>query len=234
MTVISIEFVFGVYLQIKLIKRVMNEKAVTWEMEIYHSLVLIIHFTLSLSLQTTIYIFPDISHYTGFWWFCEVYRAIKIWGIFAISLHSFSVSVQKYIIIVYWKVNSYVVRKIETIVFWIFLSVPILWSAGLMARFPSSSPFSSAILPEVKRTLLNDTGYILGGIQLKYLEKVKFSNNYLFCDFNDSNTMNYPGATIIYFITEFYCVGQTSITMVINANIIEAFLYFKIFRFVSR
>jgi hypothetical protein len=35
-------------------------------------------------------------------------------------------------------------------------------------------------------------------------------------------------------MTEFYCVGQTSITMVINTNIVEAFLYYKIFRFANR
>ena len=196
-------------------------------MEVYHSLVLMVHFTLSLSMQTLIYIYPDISHYTRFWWFWEVYRAIKIWGIFAISWHSFSVSVQKYIVIVYWNVNSFVVRQIETIVFWIFLSFPILWSAGLMARFPSSSPFSSAILPEVKRSLPNHNMESHG--------VHNFCNGYLFCNFTDSNAMNnYPGASIIYFITEIYCVGQSSITMVINLNIIEAFLYFKIFRFASR
>ena len=221
--VISIEFVLGVYLQIKLIKRVKKEKTVTWQTEIYHSVVLIIHFTSNLFVQTLLYIFPDVSHYIGFWWICEVFRAIKIWGIFAISLHSFSVSVQKYIVIFYWKVNSYVSRKIEILVFWIFLSLPILWTAGLMARFSSSSPFSEAILPEVWRNLQNHSMEL----------KPDFFDCYLFCNFNDSNAKIYPGA-VIYFMTEFYCVGQSLATIAININVIEAFLYFKIFRLATR
>ena len=223
MAVISMEFVIGVYLQVKLIQRVKNEKAVTWKMEIYHSLVLIIHFTLSVSVQALDYIFPDVSHYAGFWWFCEVYRAIKMWGIFAISLHSFSVSVHKYIVICYWNVNSFVSRNVETLVLCIFISFPILWSAGLMARFSSSSSFSLAILPEIKRNLPNQS----------MESKDDFFNCYLFCNFNDSNAMNYPG-DFIYFMTEFYCFGQTLITMVININIMEAFLYYNIFRFANR
>jgi hypothetical protein len=202
----------------------MNEKAVTWKMEIYHSLVLIIHFTLSLSMEALNTIFPNISHSTEFWWFSEVYRFIKIWGIFAISLHSFSVSVHKYYVVIYWQVNSFVSRNVETLVFWIFVSFPILWSAGLMARFSSSSSFSLAILPEIKRNLPN---------QSMELPNTDFFNCYLFCNFNDSNAMNYPG-DFIYFVTEFYCFGQTSITMVINMNIMEAFLYYNIFQFANR
>ena len=223
MIVILFEFVLGVYLQIKLIRKVKNEKAVTWEIEIYHSVVLIIHFTLSLSVRTLVYIFPDLSHYTGFWWFCEVYRAIKIWGIYAISLHSFSVSVHKYVVIFYWKVNSCVLRKLEILVFGIFLSLPILWSAGLMARFSSSSHFSVAIIPEVWRNLRNHSTE----------PKPDFVDSYLFCNFNQTNSKDYAG-DFIYFMTEFYCVGQSLITLAININIIEAFLYFNIFRFASR
>ena len=51
-----------------------------------------------------------------------------------------------------------------------------------------------------------------------------------FCKFNRNNDENY----FIYFTTELYCIAQTILMLMIYLNIIEAFVYYKIFQFINR
>ena len=63
--VLSILFFFGVYLQIKIIDVVKKNKQVGWEAQIYHSIVLIIHFSIVLFFEALPYIDHNIINVPG-------------------------------------------------------------------------------------------------------------------------------------------------------------------------
>jgi hypothetical protein len=216
-----IAFVIGLYLQIRVIKRLKQEKMVAADTQIYHSITLIIHFSLLIFRESLWYIMPDIINYSEWKWICEMFRYMRILGGFAISWHSLSVAVQKYIVIVHCVADNSDRRKIEKIIWWIFLIVEILWSAGTDIRESTFSHIESYSPPEncfSRKGLLRFSPY---------------SRVHYLCTFN-ANSDYLANGYFLYFTTELYCAMQFNITVILLLNIIEAFVYFKIFHFSKR
>ena len=63
--ILIIEFVIGFYVQVKKIKRVKQEKNVTWELEIYHSVVCTIYFSFSIFVEIVEQLVSDTSYSTN-------------------------------------------------------------------------------------------------------------------------------------------------------------------------
>ena len=225
-SVFVLTFLTGLYFQIRVIKRSNQEKAVAWKTQICHSLTMIIHFTLIIFSESLFYIFPNIViDYSGWWWISEIFQYMRVLGRITIFWYSLSVAIQKYIVIVHCVANNSDRRKIEKASLWIFLIVEILWAAGMHIR---ESNFRS-----IESNVSLDNCYS----RKRLLSFSTFSScNYyinVLCTFNDNSDYLAHGY-FLYFTTEMYCVMQTTISVVINLNIIEALIYLKIFHFSRR
>ena len=214
---VSIVFVIGMFLQIKIIKRARQEKPVTWKTEIFHSIVMIIHFSIVLFLEVLVYVIPD---YTGGGWICTLSRFIRRCGIVTISSHSLLISVQKYIVIVN-SINGNSERHIlEIVLLVISVTFSILWAAATFIRNVSSIPTYSSL----------ESCFALGNW---WGPNTVDNSDITFCKFG-RNKGYYDEGKFIYFTTEVYCIAQTSLSVMIHFNIFEAFVYYKIFRFINR
>ena len=222
-SVLAFLFVTGLYIQIKVIKRLNQDKTVAWQTQICHSISLTIHFTLIIFSEALLYIVPNIIHYSGWWWIFGMFRYMRMLGELTISWHSLSVAVQKYVVIVHCVSDNSRRRKIENAVLWIFLIVEILWAAGRFIRESTFSSIESKFSTEdcySRKTLLQ-------------ISTDKWSNvNYL-CTFN-SNSAYLTHGYFLYFITQMYCAMQSTISVIMALNIIDGFIYFKIFQFSNK
>ena len=135
-----------------------------------------------------------------------------MWGIFAISGHSLNVSIQKYIVIVHGVVGDSQRRKIALGMLMIPLVFQILWTVVVYIRNPGTITTDSDT-----QTCSTRPTYRAG----------------FFCHFDAKSDYfrdNYP----LYFITELYCAMQAIWSLIIYFNVIEAFIYWSIFRFTKR
>ena len=132
---VSVIFVIGMLLQIKIIKTAMQEKPVTWQTQIFHSIVMIIHFSLVALLDVLEYMIPN---YNGAAWICTVIRTIRKFGAVTISANSLFISLQKYIVIVN-RINDNSERhKIEIVSLVLYVTLLILFTVSASIRDLSS------------------------------------------------------------------------------------------------
>ena len=224
---VSILLVIGMPLQIKIIKRARQEKQVTWKTEIFHSIVLIIHFSFILIVDVLAFVIPD---YTGGGWICLLSQFIRTFGILTISSHSLLISVQKYIVIVNCINDNSERHKLEIVSLVLYLTLSILSAAAISLRYFSSVP----IYPSLENciTLGKWWGQTTG--KNSDINQVTQSTTLAtFCKFGHNNGNNNENR-FIYFMTNLYCIAQTSVNAIIYFNIFEAFVYYKIFRFINR
>ena len=224
---VSILFLIGLLLQIKIIKTARQEKPVTWITEIFHSIVMIIHFSLVLFDEVIVYMIPD---YIGGGWICILLRFIQRCGVVTITSHSMLISVHKYIVIVNRIRDNSERLKLETFLLVLYLIFSILWSAATFIRDVSSIPifYSSENCFTLRIWKSENTDGKLDIAQAD--QSTKFAS---FCKFG-GNHENYNGDNFIYFMTELYCIAQTILYGMIAFNILEALVYYKIFRFIKR
>ena len=221
--ILTIEFVIGLYVQLKKINRVKQEKAFTWELEIYHSVVCIAYFSFSIFIEILEQFLPDICESTQ-WILCTFAWLIKTWGVNAIFLHSLSISMSKYIVIVRYKGMSSWRQNTKRLVISAIISFPILWTLlGCV---------SAGGLPVIHDDFVSSSISMCDGISLNTKELVNVTRS-VFCGFiveeNSKNSLNF-----LYVMSELLCIIQTFITLAINVNILEIFLYFQIFRSMNR
>ena len=187
---------------------------------------MIIHFSLVLLTEGLVYMIPN---YTCGKWICTVCRFIRNNGVLTISLHSLLISVQKYIVVIHQINNNSDRHKLEKVLMVSFCIFGILWSAAMIIRSSSFIPVNTSL----------ENCFTLGAMwwnQHKH-EKVgtikeNQSNEFTdFCKF-DRKTGTNDVDPFIYFTTEMYCIAQTVLNTMANFNIFEAFVYYKIFRFI--
>ena len=215
--VLAVVFFFGVYLQIKIIGVVKKNKQVAWEAQIYHSIVLILHFGIALFFETLPYMDPNIINFSG--WICDIFRYIRIWGVFAISGHSLYVSIQKYIVIVHGVVGDSQRRNVALAMFVVPLIFQILWTVVVYIR--STDTITTETYNETCSTRPTSD-----------LTSILF-NPGVSCGF-DTKSDYFRDRFLLYFVTEMYCTMQAIWNLIIYFNVIEAFIYLSIFRFTKR
>ena len=228
---LSIVFLIGMSLQIKIIKSARKEKPVTWRTEIFHSIIMIIHFTLIVFFQCLVYMIPD---YTVGWWMCMSFRYIRRFGIAMISSHSIIISVHKYIVIVNRIDDNSERQKLETVLMVLYSTFIILWTAAILIRNFSSIPifFTSENCLAIGKNYWETFGQ--HNDENSDTSQGSQSSSFAgFCKFG-SNNGNYNEDNIIFFMTELYCFAQTCFTVMIGFNIFEGLVYYKIFRFINR
>ena len=56
-------FTVGMFLQIKIIKGLKQDRTTAWEIELSHSIVMMVHFSFVILFEITIYTFPTLDAY---------------------------------------------------------------------------------------------------------------------------------------------------------------------------
>ena len=136
-----IELMIGVCLQIRIIHIAWKKREVTWESQIFHSIVLIIFFSTILSFETVCHINPDIKDSAVWGWIYEICRYLRIWGFLVINWHSLSVSIHKYIVIVHNVTSDRERRKIAVTMLLIVTFFQVLWAASIYIKYRGLGTF---------------------------------------------------------------------------------------------
>ena len=95
---LSIEGLMGFGINIKKIQRVRVTKQITWELEIYSSVICMIYFTLVTFLDIFEYTCPELNSVVGF----VIHYVVPIFETFGVNVilfHSFGVGAYKYYMI---------------------------------------------------------------------------------------------------------------------------------------
>ena len=93
-------YAIGSYIQIKVISTCRKEKDKVWQITITNSIIMMIVFSFVMIFETVTSHVPVMSQHTGEW-ICFVAAFIYIYGPIIMGLHSFVVSLMKFVFIVY-------------------------------------------------------------------------------------------------------------------------------------
>ena len=93
-------FTTGVFLQVKIISTLKSDQAMAWEIDVAHSIAMIVIFKSVLILETINYLQPTFDDFFGKW-YCDLLLFELLLGFFEILFHSMYISFYKYIFIVH-------------------------------------------------------------------------------------------------------------------------------------
>ena len=219
-------FFIGLFLQITIIKTVKKERAIAWDINLTHSVVMIIHFSYTIIIEAVTYLIPNLGQYTGIW-FCYFGLFLRIYGVSAILCHSLFISIYKYIIIVHMhSVRKFGQGRLKKILFWMNIVLPIFMSLTFTFR-PNNRAFKT----------YNSCGLYQGTSSVNNVVVQENLGNLwdriFSCGFGafDGNS------GFEYFtdaITVIFCFGQFIASVLMGLNILEIFFYYRIFSYMNR
>ena len=223
---LAVLFLIGLYLQIKIIIVSKKDKEVTWRLDIWHSVVMIAFFTYSILFEIITYIFPLYHQYTANW-FCYLDLFVKQYGIWSGSSHSLAISIYKYVLILHQR-RIRVIGKDEAslIAFWINLIFPVTLAASLVARpnFAADAPISNCLR---KGFTISTEGNETSG-------NILFGRHF-FCGFDDYDDDQYGVfGHVMDVVNTGGCYITTLTRLVVLSNVMEIFVYLRIFAFMKR
>ena len=211
---LSIELLLGFYINIRKIKRVLKEKHITWELEIYHSVVCMIYILSCLVTDVLEYACHTLSGMAGLLFFYSAIRCIKMFCYNIILCHSLTVATYKYYVILHNRRLPNDDNNMEKEWLILIIILPILWILGSFTRNIELS--KNVLFPES-----------MCGIKVVDPQKI------LKCYFNDSDYYKSKW-TALYVVTNAYCIIQLIVIWTLNLNLFEVVLYVGIFRFMNR
>ena len=178
-------YAIGSYIQIKVISTCRKEKDKVWQITITNSIIMMIVFSFVMIFETVTSHVPVMSQHTGEW-ICFVAAFIYIYGPIIMGLHSFVVSLMKFVFIVYqdtaidfgeeklkkiFFVGNLVhalVLSIPSLIFYDFESLPsVIECLGLHEKVLEHFNTSNAAIDKMFFCKLND-GAILKMRSLKF------------------------------------------------------------------
>ena len=211
--------IIGFYLQFKIIQVCDVERNKTWRAQIFHAMVMIIHFAIRVPFQAITYFVPNLSSHIGSW-VCYIGAINNFYGYQEISAHSLLIAIEKYVLIVHTlKARAFGDNKIEKILFCVHVAYPFLGStiAMLTTNYETRAEVKSC-LGIADELVLNNSSSVSG------------RRNFLFCDVS-----NYAETSLILsYVTQFFCVSRNFTNLVVVTNLPEAFFYYKIFKTMKR
>ena len=128
-------YIIGCYLNVRIIKVSMKDKAITWKMDITNSLVLIFHYGHAIFMHWGTTIIPNLYIYTGEW-FCYLSKFLVYSGNLNVQAQSVIVAAMNFVVIVQWKrAKEFGHANIKRMFFWINLLYPfIMQGLHLLSR----------------------------------------------------------------------------------------------------
>ena len=218
-------FTTGVYLQIKVILVVKRDQIMAWEINLAHSVVMVVIFSSVLILKTMSNF--QITFYGVFGkWSCYLLLSVMIFGFLEMLFHSLYISLYKYIFIVYREaVNRTGEQKTKRLLLWAYFTLLASWTLSYLVR-PNFDPF--------EHVMGCRDPYVPGTINRTYIQRKTESSRRLFsCDLDDLDHKN-MGNVVVNILTKVACTSQAVITYAVASNVLEIFFYLRIFGHMNR
>ena len=222
---LSVIFIIGLYLQIKIIIVSKQEKDMTWKIDICHSVVMITHFCLRILFEFITYLTPLLHQYTGTW-ICYVVFFVTVYGSVSVISHSLVISIYKYICIVHQnQIQVFGVDRASLIAFWTNLLFPAVFAITLIAR-PYPLPWD-----KVNKCLEMH--------HWEYATKVNETSKsllqrFLFCGFDNFDGHDSLFGHVMNVANMIGCFITSVLLFIVMTNIMEVFLYRQIFVYMKR
>ena len=215
-SILLIVFAIGVFLQTKIIKAVKQDRTTAWEIQLSHSIVMLLHFSFVIIFEVAIYSIRSLDTYLRNW-VCSATFFLRIVGTTEIICHSLMISFYKYIFIVHHNMAVKIgIDRMKKILCFVYLLFVVGNSLGYIFR-PNTHAFNSV--------------HNCGAQQVE--KKVDLSQQLFMCGIID---YEYDGSydDLVNVVTGVFCSIQTILFMLIYLNILEIFLYIGIFRHMKR
>ena len=219
-------FVVGVFLQVKVMATLKRDQGMAWEINLTHSIVMIVHWSFRIFLETIQFMEPN--YYTFFGkWFCYSLLSVVSLGVFEMALHSLYISIHKYIFIVQSEtVNRIGECKTKRFLQWAYFILLITWCISYTVRgnFIEFGITSKCSFPSVSVT--DDELFIE--------EPIEGKNTHTFtCGIDDLDPKK-DNIIIENIMKKILCPTQNIITALLSLNVFEIFFYLSIFRHMNR
>ena len=216
-------YAIGSYIQIKVISTCRKEKDKVWQITITNSITMMIVFSFVMIFQTVSSHVPVMSQYTGEW-ICFIAAFIYMYGTLMMGVHSFVVSLMKFVFIVYQDTAiDFGEEKLKKIFFVgnlvhaLVLSIP----AVIFYDFESMNSVTECL-----------------GLYEKVLERSNTSNaaidRMFFCILNDEGYDKNAEFQLSYILKQSFCATRMVWVFSLCSNIPEGVLYHYIFRKMRR
>ena len=214
--VLLIVFAIGVFLQIKIIKALKQDRTTAWEIQLTHSIVMLVHFSFVIIFESTIDFVPTLDTYLGTW-ICSATFLLRMFGAGEMIIHSLIISFYKYIFIVHHNmVLDIGIDRMKKILRFVYLLLLIGGSLSYTFR-PNFRAFNSVHNCGTQQSEtdvdLPNRLFMCGTVDMKYNTIYDYVMN---------------------IATAMFCSVQTILAMLIYLNILEIFFYIGIFRHMKR
>ena len=221
-------FFIGLYLQIKIIIGSIENKGVNWKVDIQHSIIMIVFFSIRISFEMTTYIIPALHQYTGKW-FCYFILFINQFGTVSIFSHSLIIAIYKYIYVMH---NTFILsigeEKANLISVWISIIFPAVFAISLTARPSSTILHYSSVLSCMGMEIEKDSQ-----THKPWIQRLK---TFFTCDLVDTTNqeINDIWNRFIDIISVAGCSLTSFLLSMIVLNVFEVFFYCRLFAFAKR
>ena len=214
--ILGVVFTIGMGLQIKTIKALKQDRATAWEIDLSHSVVMMIHFSFVIVFEGTVVINLSLPTYLGEW-ICSASFVIRMVGASLIFCHSLTISFYKYLFIVHHNMMTNIGQnRMKKIICLVYLLLPISGCVSYLVR-PNWRAMNAIHNCGVKEEKAD----------------VDLANRLFMCGIVDvayDNTYDYFMGTL----TGIVCTTQIILFMLVFSNILEVFSYIGIFRHIGR
>ena len=208
----------GLFIQIKNITICIAEKSKTWQIDIFHAIVMTIVFAIRIPFMAVVYLSPNSFLSFGSW-ICYIFAFEFSYGAHSIASHSLIIAIMKYVFIVHaMKARSFGENKIKKIFFFINLALPLILAINFMitSDFHQSGNLRICFNPSIRK----DTSYN--------------AEPALFYTFgNIIGDMRFQETTTFY-LQLGLGIFQTLVFLLTGSNLVEAIFYFLIFKAMKR
>ena len=214
--ILAFVFTIGMWLQIKTIKVLKQERATAWEIDFSHSVVMMIHYSFVIIFEGTIAMSLNLPTYLGEW-ICSASFVLRMLGLSEILYKSLIISFYKYIFIVHQNMVTHIGEsRMKKIMCTVYLFAPIGGCVSYLFRpnFRSINAIHNCGVKEVPE--------ISGFLHRTFMcgiDNVEYINGYDY----------FMGV-----LTGFFCTTQIILFLLVFSNILEIFFYVSIFRHIGR
>ena len=217
--VLMLLYFCGFSIQYKIISICSREKdGKTWLLHMIYSISTTIYFGFYLPFVIITSEVPDLAENCTGEWFCYLATFVAIFGVTIITFNSLLVAMMKYIFIVQYDMAiNYGEQRVQKLFCILYIGFPMFLAlfACLTRDFDSYGALNSCF---------GTTDYI----KVKYKGWLMNFAKFFLCDLDKENRYEY--GFVIFIIKQALCAIKSSIVFVINTNLPEAMLYYKIFR----
>ena len=224
--IVVILYIIGVYLHVKLIKISNSDRHMTWMMDIANSILILCSWAHLIIMHILTYMISDLHNYTGLW-FCYASKALTIISNAHIGGHSFIIAMMKYVVIVFHdKVRCIGIEKAKII----FLVINVLYPVYMFSVFNIINPDFLFIYGSVSQAnrCLGESEIFSGQDPNKTIVKL-----HDICEFSEPFD-SWSVMKVLRLIRSMVCYFHVALIYLFLWNVIEAFVYYFVFKFMWR